>query len=214
MNLGKDRSSWQFGRRILIIYAGLGAVALSVTILVMFTNIFDESNFGSILQLIWVIIAFAVILMLSRTSRILDALHENNSKLERITEALEKNRSILAQIDETVRLSEIAKTIVFRDADRQHLREAVSERLQQKDLDAACEMIAEIARSSGYKELAEQLQAQADKYHDSTDQEQTGEITSQIRKLFENHEWVKASTEIEKSIQTFPGKVDPDFSGL
>ncbi|MHC4500557.1 MAG: hypothetical protein ACYS21_15770 [Planctomycetota bacterium] len=125
MNLGKDRSSWQFGRRILIIYAGGVAVALSVTILVMFTNIFDESDFSSILQLIWLIIAFAVILVLSRTSRILDALHENNAKLERIAETLEKNRSILAQIDESVRLSEMAKTIVFRDADRQRLREAV-----------------------------------------------------------------------------------------
>lgn len=204
MDPGKDRPSWQLGRHILIIYAGAVAVALSVTILVLFTNIFDESDFSSILQLIWLIIAFGVILVLSRTSRILDALHENNAKLERIAETLEKNRSILAQIDESVRLSEMAKTIVLRDADRQRLREAVFDKLQQKDLDAAYQMIAEIAGRGGYKELAEQLQAQADKYRDSTDQEQTEQIISQVRELFENHEWVKASTEIEKLIQTFP----------
>ena len=136
--------------------------------------------------------------------KILDALRDNSTKLERITDALEKNHSVLTQINQSTRLSETAKAIAFRDADRQSLREAVLDKLQQQDFDTAYEIIDEVAHRAGYKELAEQLRAEADKYCDATDQERMNQTITHIKMLFEDCQWAKASTEIEKLIKAHP----------
>ena len=130
--------------------------------------------------------------------KILDALQDNSTKLEKITEALEKLREGLAQIDQSTHLSETARAIAFRDADRQSLREAVFDKLQQRDFEAAYEIIDEIANRPEYKELAEQLRGEADKYRDATEQERMNQVVAHIEKLFEDCQWAKASTEIEK----------------
>ncbi len=117
---------------------------------------------------------------------------------------LEKNRSVLTQINQNTRLSETAKTMAFRDADRQSLREAVFDKLQQQDFDTAYEIIDEIAHSTIYQELAEQLRAEADKYHDATDAERVNQVIALIEKLFENYQWAKASSRIERLIKDYP----------
>lgn len=208
MNLGKDRPLWQLKWNILIIYVAFVVVVLVIVFLAFFTNIFRTSEAGKIPQLVWFIaglpLLVAVILMLSKTFTILDVLRENNAKLEKIAEALEKNRSILAQIDQSARLSETAKTIAFRDADRQSLREAVFDKLQQQDFEATDKIIDEIAHRAGYKELAEQLRDEANKYRDATDQERIKQVIAHIEKLFENYQWAKASVQIEKLIKAYP----------
>jgi len=171
-------------------------------------NIFRTTRAGAIPQLVWFLVAslflVAVILLLSKAVKILDALEENGAKLERIAEALEKNRSILARIDQSARLSEAAKTIAFRDADRQSLQEAVFDKLQQQDFETAYEIIDEIAQRPEYKQLAEQLRAEANKYRDATDAERVKQVIEHIEELFEDYQWVKASTQIESLIEAYP----------
>lgn len=208
MDIGKDKPVWQFRRYILVIYAILVVVALPVVILVFFSNIFRTSEAGSIPELVWLMAAgvllFMVILMLSRLSKIFEVIEENNAKLEKIAEAMERNHAALSQIAQSVRLSETAKVIAFRDADRQSLREAVFDKLQQQDFKTASEMIDEIANRAGYEELAEQLRAQTNKYRDATDQERTKQVIAHIEKLFESYQWAEASTKIERLIETHP----------
>ena len=208
MNLGKDSPLWQSKWGILVVYIVLVAIFMVTVFLTFFTNIFRTSRVSSIPQLVWFLVAslflIAVILMLSKTLKILDALEENGVKLERIAEALEKNRSILAHIDQSTPLSETAKTIAFRDADRQWLRETVFDKLQQQDFEATYEIIDEIARHPEYKELAEQLRAEADKRRDATDDGGIKQVTADIEKLFENYQWAKASTQIESLIEAYP----------
>jgi hypothetical protein len=208
MNPGKDRPLWQFKWNILTVYIAFVGVVLLTVFLVLFTNIFRTRKIGSVPQLIWLMAAFVllvtVILMLSQAFKIFAALQDNNAKLEKIAEALEKNRSILAKIDQSVRLSETAKTIAFRDADRQSLREAVFDKLQQQDFEATYAIIDEIAHRAAYKELAEQLREQANTYRDATDQERLKQVIAHIEKLFENYQWAKASAQIERLIKTYP----------
>jgi len=169
-----DRTLWQSRWKVLVIYVTLVAIFMVAVFLTFFTNIFRTSRAGSIPQLVWFLVAslflVAVILILSKTVKMLDALEENSAKLERIAEALEKNRSILTRIDQGVRLSETAKSIVSRAANQQYLREAVFAKLQQQDFKSAYEIIDEIAGRPEYKEFAEQLRAEADKCRDALDQ--------------------------------------------
>ena len=203
-----NRLVWQSRWKVLVLYVTLVAIFMVAVFLTFFTNIFRTSKAGAIPQLVWFLVAslflVAVILILSKAVKILDALEENSAKLERIAEALEKNRSILAHIDQGVRLSETAKSIVSRAANQQYLREAVFARLQQQDFESAYEIIDEIAQRPEYKEFAEQLRAEADKRRDATDTGVTKQAIADIEKLFESYQWTKAGAQIESLIKACP----------
>ncbi|MHC4425914.1 MAG: hypothetical protein ACYSYV_07445 [Planctomycetota bacterium] len=203
-----NRLLWQSRWKVLVLYIALAAVFMVTVFLTFFTNIFRTSRPGTIPQLVWFLISslflVAVILILSKAARILDALEENSAKLERIAEALEKNRSVLMHIDQGVRLSDTAKTIAFRNADRQLLREAVFTRLQQQDFDTTYRIIDEIARRPEYKEFAEQLRAEANRYRDASDGEREKQVMAHIEKLFESYQWAEASAQIESLVKANP----------
>ena len=184
------------------------AVVLCVSYLTLFTEIFQKSQTGSLNQLLFVLGALvfisALLTMLSRIFKILDALRDNSAKLEEVTKALENISSDLVQINHSSRVSDAAKAIVFRDADIQTLREAVFDKLQQQDFNAAEDIINEIAKRPEYKELAEQLRIQTRRYHDSTDQERLNQVITHVNKLLGECQWARASAQIEGLIKAHP----------
>ena len=204
MDLGKYSFLRRFKWHIVIICT----VLIAMFLLMVFTDIFETSEgilMPQLLRLFGVLLLLAVVLIiLLKVFKISDTLAENGAKLEKIAEAMEKNRSVLTQINQSTRLSEAARAIAFRDADRQSLREAVFDKLQQHDFDTTYEIIDEIAQRAEYKTLAEQLRAQADKYRDATDTERVNQVIVLIEKLFENHQWAKASAQIERLIKAYP----------
>ena len=184
-------------------------VALAIVVaLTVFTNVFSRSEsdlLGQLVLMLGALIFLAALLtMISRVSRLLKTLGDNSAKLEEVTGALEKISAELTQINHITRVSETAKSIVFRDADQQSLREAVFDRLQQKDFDGANEIIEQIAQRSEYKEIAEQLRAQAGHYHDATDHERFEQVAAHIEKLINDCHWARASAQIEGLIKTHP----------
>jgi hypothetical protein len=194
----------RFKWHIVIICAALVIVLL----LAVFTDIFQTSETGVLRNLVWLLGALiflsALLAMLSRVFKMLDALRDNSAKLEQVTGALEKIHAGLAQINQSTRLSEAAKAIAFRDVDRQSLREAVFEKLQMHDFNAAYEIIEEIASRSEYKDLADQLRIQADKFRDATEQERTNQVIAHIEKLLDEFQWARASSQIEGLIRANP----------
>ena len=204
MNSEKDSFLQRFKWHIVVICAALVIVVL----LTMFTDIFRAEETNRLWQLVFVLGALvfliALLAMLSKVFNILEMLRDNSTKLEEVTGALEKIHAGLAQIDRSTRVSEAAKAIAFRDADRQSLREAVLEKLQQQDFDTAQQIIDEIARRPEYQELAEQLRTQVEQYHTATDQERTNQAIAHIEKLLNNCHWARASAQIEGLIKAYP----------
>jgi hypothetical protein len=183
-------------------------VLLGVVFLTLFTDVFQKSQTDTLRQLLFMlgtlVFICALLAMLSRVFKILDALHDNSAKLEEVTKALENIGSGLAQINQSTRVSEAAKAIAFREADRQSLREAVFDKLQQQDFSAAEDIINEIAKRPEYKELAEQLRIQNDRYHDATDHERLNQVIAHIEKLLVDCQWGRASAQIEVLIKAHP----------
>lgn len=194
----------QFKWHIAIICVAL----LIVGLLAIFTDIFQTSEINLMRHLVWMLGALvllsALMAMLSRVFKILDALRDNSTKLEDVTKALGKICTGLAQINQSTRVSETAKAIAFREADRQSLREAVFEKLQQQDFEAAHELIAEIAKRPEYQELADELKGEAEKYRAATVQERINQSIAHIRELLESYQWVQASIQIEGLIGAHP----------
>ncbi len=179
---------------------------LIVFTLSVFTDIFEKSEAVRPLILLLGVLVFlsALLAMLSRVFKILDALRDNSTKLEEVTSALDKIRTGLSQIDESTRVSETAKAIAFREADRQSLRRVVLEKLQQQDFDAAKNIIEEIEKRPEYKDLAEELNDQMEKYRVATVQERINQSIAHIEQLLENYQWVQASIQIEGLIGAYP----------
>jgi hypothetical protein len=183
------------------------AVAI-VIFLTLFTDIFQPSEIELLRQLVFLLGALiflvALLVMLSRVIKILEALRDNSTKLEELTGALENISEGLSQINHSTRISETAKAIAFRESDRQSLREAVFEKLQMQDFEAANEIIDEIATRSEYQELAELLRIQAEQYRNANDQERLNQIVAHIEKLLTECQWARASAQIEGLIRNYP----------
>jgi len=204
MNSQKDSFLQRFKWHIAIICVALAIVAL----LTIYTNIFQAAETNLLRQLVFMlgglVFLSALLTMLSKLFKILEMLQDNSGKLEEVTRAMEKIHAGLTQINHSTRVSETAKAIVFRDADRQSLREAVFEKLQQQDFDAAQQIIDEIAKRPEYQELVEQLRAQVEKYHTANDQERTNQVIAHIEKLLDDCQWARASAQIEGLIKAYP----------
>jgi hypothetical protein len=181
---------------------------MGTVFLTFFTDVFTTSRIGAIPQLVWFLVVslflVAVILLLSKTIRILDALEENSSKLERIAEALEKNRSILTQLEKNLRLSEAAKTIIFSETNKQLLKDAALAKLKQRDFETANRMIHQMERHPEFEKLAEQLRAEMNKPPDQTDAEKLKPKIEEIEKLLESHQWAPAGAQLEDLIKAHP----------
>jgi hypothetical protein len=203
MNLGKDNPLGRF-KYLFIIY---GAIVV-IVLLAFFTNVFETKQPGTLPPVVWLLLGLlfmiTLIVILATLLKMLDFLDDGNAKLERAAGELEKMRQVLNQASQGARISETAKAIAFRDGDTQTLRDVVFDKLQQKDFDAAYEIIDEIAHRTSYKKLAEQLHIQADKYRDATDIERMNQLIANVEKYLEDHEWAKASAQIEWLIGEYP----------
>lgn len=204
MNSKKDSFRQQYKWHIVVI----GIAVVIVVILTMFTDVFQSSESNLLRQLVLVLgilVALSALLaMLSRLFKILDALKDNSAQLEAVAGALEKIHTGLTQINHSTRVSETVKAIAFRDADRQSLREAVFDKLQQQQFDDAQKIIDEIAKRPEYSDLAQQLRVQVEKYHTATDQERINQAIAYIERLLDNCNWARAGTQIEGLIKAYP----------
>ncbi len=189
----------------LVIIAGALIIVLTLT---LFTDVFQDSESGLLRQMLLMlgglVFLSALLTILSRVFKIVDALNDNSGKLEQVTTALEKISGNLAQISESTRVSEAAKAIAFRDTDRQSLKQAVFMKLQQRDFEAANELIDEIYQHAEYKELAKELQVQAERFRNASDLDRLNQGIAAIEKLLDERRWASASAQVEALIASYP----------
>lgn len=204
MDFGKGGPTGRFIKYMFITYG----VIVAVVLLVLFTDVFRTKEGNALPPIVWmfaaILLILTLIIILATSLKTLDVLNDSNTKLDNVSGELEKIHQVLNQLNQSTRLSETARAIAFRDSDTQTLRDAVFDKLQQKNFESAYEIIDEIAHRTGYKKLAGQLQVQADKYRDATDAERMNQSIAHIEKLLEDHQWAKASAQIEGLIKEYP----------
>jgi hypothetical protein len=181
------------------------AVSISIALLL---SLSDKSLTSDYRQIIWLLGALvflcALLTMLSRIVKILNTLNDNSSKLEELTNALQQIHTGLAQINMSTRISDTVKSIAFKDADRQSLKEVVFEKLQARDFSAANEIIEEIQKHPEFEELANELKSEAEKYQNATEQERVSQLIAHIERLIDEAKWNRASAQIEGLIKAHP----------
>jgi len=202
MDSGKDSQVRHYKWHILVIVAALVLVIL----LGIFTRLFEDTAaardgvfmFGSLVFFV------ALMIMLGRVSGIVNTLRDNSAKMEEAAKSLENIHRGLLQINHSTRVSEVVKTIAFRDEEKESLREAVFDKLKEMDFDGAYEIVDEIAGHTGYRGLAEDLRREVDQYRDATEDERLDQTITHIEELFGSSQWAKASVQIESLIRAYP----------
>ncbi len=202
MNSENDSHLWQFKWHIAVIAATLAVVLL----LALFTSVFEKT--AALRNLVFMlgslVFLIALLTMLARVSGIVNTLRDNSEKMAEATKSLENISASLAQINQSTRISESVKAIAFRDEDRQSLREAVFDKLKQKDFDGAYEIIDEISNHSEYRDLGDELRQQVNQYREATEEERIDQAIAHIETLFQSCHWAKASVQIEALIRSHP----------
>lgn len=183
-----------------LLFAGLSGVALVLWVLAGVLAVF-KGSFLVMLYFAAAVSIFAIILLITEAVK---SLKEQQEKIVQINDTLAANKNLLEQICQGVKLSEAAKTIAYRDMDRQQLRASVMEKLHQQDFDATYAMIEDIARRNEYNRLADELKNTADKYRNATDQERVSQSISYIERLLEQYQWTAASVQIEGLLKKYP----------
>jgi hypothetical protein len=182
-------------------------ILAAVVVLGVFTRLLE--NMAAVRDLIFLlgslVFLVALLTMLSRVSGIVNTLRDNSTRMEEAARALQDIHRGLVEINHSTRVSEVVKTIAFRDEERQSLREAVFDKLKERDFNGAYEILDEIANHSGYRALAEELRHEVDQYRDATEDERIDQAIAHIETLLDGSHWARASVQIEALIRTHPG---------
>jgi hypothetical protein len=202
MELGKNNPLGNF-KNLFIICGIITASVLIALALGVFGK--DSSGITSAIELLVGLLSLITLIVIFVSSlKMLDLVDGTSSKADKIADELEKLRQAVNQVNASTHVSEKAKEIAFRDNDIQTLRDAVFDKLQQKDFESAYEIIDEVAHKTAYKKLADQLRLQADKYRDAGDVDRMSQMIGHIEKHLDDHQWAKASTQIELMIREYP----------
>jgi TM2 domain-containing membrane protein YozV len=184
-----------------LVFTVLAAIGLALWILGLLFSVF-MNVFLVVLYLTAVAGGVGILLLVSEAVK---SLKQQQDKIAQIGDILSENKNLLQQISRDVRLSEAARTIAYRDADRQQLRISRMEKLHQQDFETTYAMIEDIGRRNEYKQLAAELKLTADNYRNATDIERVNQVISYIDKLLAQYQWTAASVQIERLLTLYPG---------
>lgn len=111
---------------------------------------------------------------------------------------------MLNQLSEQQLLSDRAKSVAFREKDRDALRRAIQEEIAKKDWEAALVLADDIERTFGYKQEAERLRVAINANRMEVVRKQIAEMVAVVDRYVRGEQWHAAQSEAERIQQMFP----------
>lgn len=130
-------------------------------------------------------------------------LHEIASTL---SDRLQQISVLLGTMSEQQMLSDTAKSVAFRDKDRDAIRRAIREEIARQDWEAATVLADEIERQFGYKHEADRFRQEIQRTRNDTVKRQIGEQTVQLEKYVTAESWGLAIQEAQRVMALFPNE--------
>lgn len=121
-----------------------------------------------------------------------------------LTERLDQLSILLNLISEQQLLSDRARSIAYREKDREALRRAVHEDMGRQDWDAALSLVDDMERAFGNRAEAQKLRKEINDRRDDLSRRHISEVVATIDKLTRAEQWNGAIREADKLIQSFP----------
>ena len=111
---------------------------------------------------------------------------------------------LLNVISEQQLLSDRAKSVAFREKDREALRRAIKEDLARRDWEAALVLVNDMERTFGYAHEAVTFRQEINAHRDEVFRRDVAETTTKVENLCRQEKWTEALREAERVITLFP----------
>ncbi len=126
------------------------------------------------------------------------------SSMEPVYDRLEQFSVMMNEISEQQLLSDRAKTVAYREKDRDALRRAIQEDIARKDWEGALVLVNEMDNIFGYKQEAERIREEITQKFSDHIRRQIHAGVSLIERHTSNQQWAAAMREADRLVQQFP----------
>jgi hypothetical protein len=121
-----------------------------------------------------------------------------------VNERLQQFSESLAQLSEHQLLSDRAKSVAYREKEREALRRALQEDVVKQDWEAALVLADEMEKSFGYKQEADRYRQQINERRNEAARRQINDAISVIDRHTRAEQWQVAQREAERLMQIYP----------
>ena len=157
--------------------------------------------FGGIVVDIVSLIAYGLLILGLKVEATTYRLHSTLLDLDdRINTLLRPVR----EIAENTQISDAAKSIAHRAAEREALRKAIREEILHQDWEAAYYLIDEMERRFGYRQEAQRIRREVDTSRQETIERMIVEAIAHIEELCDQRNWAQARIESDRLLRLFP----------
>jgi tetratricopeptide (TPR) repeat protein len=159
---------------------------------------------AGVLSLLAVLVTWPIAAAQAGTRRAVEL--EQQVLTQTLTSRLQQIAELLTTLSEQQLLSDRAKSVAFREKDRQALRSAIREEMNAKDWDAALVLANEMETQFGYKQEAAILRAEINNNRSEVVARQIADTAAVIEDHTRMERWSQAMREAERIIQIYPNE--------
>jgi tetratricopeptide (TPR) repeat protein len=157
---------------------------------------------AGIISLLAVLVTWPIAASLAATRKAAD--QERVVIVHTMTDRLQQIAQLLTTLSEQQLLSDRAKSVAFREKDRQALRSAIREEMNAKDWDAALVLANEMETQFGYKQEAAILRSEINNNRSEVVARQIADAAAVVEEHIRLERWSPAMREAEQIIQIYP----------
>lgn len=194
---------------------GFGMLATAIAVLyaigavgILLIN-FPHNILPAVGVLTFGIIVYAVL-------RVLLAIEANTNRsvegLRHVAKNLEQQMAVLQTVSENILLSEDAKSIAFRQKDRDALRAAIDEETKNNNWEAAFYLADQLKNRFGYRREADQIRDEIKQAQMDYRRDQMAPILTALDEFIGAHNWAEAARQIQTAQSQFPA--EPEIAKL
>jgi len=161
---------------------------------------------------VFYIAAGLIVYALLRTLLAVEAnTYQANETLKHLSQHLEHITSELAEVRENILISEGAKSIAFREKDRQVLEDAIEEQFTRGNWDAARYLADQIESQLGYHDWAEQARGRIRTAQTEQHKQHLSAMLAEINDLLATNVWDRALERISAAEDQFPDDAEVKY---
>jgi hypothetical protein len=157
---------------------------------------------AGVVSLVAVLVTWPLAAALASARRATEA--ERSAITSMLADRLQQIGTLLTMISEQQLLSDRAKSVAFREKDREALRRAIREEMAAKDWDAALVLANEMATQFGYTQEAAVLKVEINNNRTEVMRKQITDSFSLIDQHTRAERWSQALREAEQLMQIYP----------
>ena len=123
---------------------------------------------------------------------------------QRVHERLEHICTLMGRVSESQLLSDRAKSVAFREKDRDAIRRAINEEMGRGEWEAAFALADQFEQAFGSKTEADRFRSEINARREDDVRRQVGDVAAVIDRHIRNEQWTAAVREAEKLRERFP----------